>query len=336
MRKIDVFNHILPEPYNKLMLKVAPDHKDMGKRIRGIPMLVDLDERFRIMDRFDDYHQILCLASPPIEALAGPAVAVELARAANDGMAELIERYPDRFPAFAASLAMNDAEAALVELDRAVRELGARGVQVFSNASGKPLDSPEFRPLFEAMAKYDFPILLHPARGAGFPDYDTETKSKYEIWWTFGWPYETSVAMARLVFDGLFDRHPEIKIIAHHLGAMVPYFAGRVGPGWDQLGTRSSDEDYTELLRTLKKRPFDYFTMFYADTALFGAKAATECGLDFYGVDRVLFASDAPFDPERGPMYIRETIKVLDQLELTEEEREKIYWRNAVRLFRLQ
>lgn len=335
MHKIDAFNHIFPEPFYRMMMKVAPDHKDMGKRVRDIPMLVDLDERFRVMDRFDDYCQVISLASPPIEALGGPQVATELAKAANDGMAELVGRFPDRFPAFAASLPMNSPEAALAELHRAIKDLGAKGVQIFSNANGKPLDSPEFLALYDALAEYDLPLLLHPARGANFPDYLTETSSRYEIWWTFGWPYETSVAMARLVFAGLFDKHPKLKVLAHHMGAMAPYFAGRVGPGWDQLGTRTSDEDYSALLKTMKKRPIDYFRMFYADTALFGAEAATVCGLDFYGADRVLFASDAPFDPERGPMYIRETIRVLDRLQITEEERAAIYSGNAIKLFKL-
>jgi aminocarboxymuconate-semialdehyde decarboxylase len=162
-----------------------------------------------------------------------------------------------------------------------------------------------------------------------------EDKSKYEIWWTFGWPYETSVAMARIVFAGLFDSYPNLKILSHHLGAMIPFFEGRVGPGWDQLGTRTSDEDLTQVLRRLKKRPLDYFRMFYGDTAVFGSRAATECGLSFFGVDRVLFASDAPFDPERGPMYIRETLRVLDELDLTEADRRKIYFENAEKLLRL-
>jgi predicted TIM-barrel fold metal-dependent hydrolase len=185
------------------------------------------------------------------------------------------------------------------------------------------------------MAGYDLPIFLHPARGARFPDYSTEEKSKFEIWWTFGWPYETSVAMARIVFAGLFDRYPRLKILAHHLGAMIPYFEGRIGPGWDQLGSRTSDEDLTAVLGRLEKRPFDYFKMFYADTAVFGSRAATECGLSFFGPDRVLFASDAPFDPEKGPMYIRETLSVLDGLELTDEARCKIYYQNAERLLKL-
>jgi aminocarboxymuconate-semialdehyde decarboxylase len=185
------------------------------------------------------------------------------------------------------------------------------------------------------MAEYDLPIWVHPARGAQFPDYLSETKSEYEIWWTFGWPYETSAMMARLVFEGLFDEYPALKIVTHHMGGMVPYFEGRVGPGWDQLGSRTSDEDLGKVLQRLKKRPIDYFHMFNADTAVFGSRAATICGLDFFGVDKVLFASDAPFDPEKGPMYIRETIKIIDELDISEMDRDKIYRANAVELLKL-
>ena len=335
MRKIDVFTHIFPAPYQAGVARVAPNVKDIGKRMRGIPMLVDLDERFRVMDRFEGYQQVLSIATPPIELFAPPADAIDLAKAANDGMAELVGRYPDRFPAFVASLPLNDPDAAASELDRAIGELGARGFQLFSNVCGKPIVAPEFLPLFEAMARFDLPIWLHPYRGAEMPDYQTEDRSEYEIWWTFGWPYETSAAMARLVFAGYFDRFPDLKIITHHMGAMAPYFEGRIGPGWDQLGARTSDRDYAAVLRGLSKRPIDYFRMFYADTALFGAYDGTVCGLKFFGVDRVLFASDAPFDPEKGPMYIRETIGVIDRLPISPEERERIYWKNAVRLLKL-
>lgn len=317
-------------------MKVAGDHKDIGKRVRGVPMLADLDERFRVMDQFgEDYRQVLSLASPALEVLGGPNVAIELAEAANDGMAELVQKHPDRFPSFVASLPMNAPEAALDETQRAITKLGACGIQMFTNVLGKPLSSQEFRPLFGAMAEYDLPIWVHPARGAQFPDYLSETKSEYEIWWTFGWPYETSAMMARLVFAGLFDEYPALKIVTHHMGGMVPYFEGRVGPGWDQLGSRTSDEDLGKVLQRLKKRPIDYFHMFNADTAVFGSRAATICGLDFFGVDKVLFASDAPFDPEKGPMYIRETIKIIDELDISEVDRDKIYRANAVELLKL-
>ncbi len=205
----------------------------------------------------------------------------------------------------------------------------------FTNVNGAPLTAPQTMPLFDLMAKHDLPIWLHPARGADVPDYKTERKSHYEIWWTLGWPYETSVAMAHMVFGGLFDRHPDLKIITHHLGAMIPFFEGRVGPGWDQLGTRTSDEDYFALLKKLKRRPLDYFHLFYADTAVFGSMPATVCGLEFFGADRVLFASDAPFDPEKGSAYIRWTIDIIDRLDITPAERSAIYEGNARRLLKL-
>jgi aminocarboxymuconate-semialdehyde decarboxylase len=257
-----------------------------------------------------------------------------MARMVNDGFADLCRRYPDRFPSFIASLPMNNLEESLKEADRAINQLGARGVQVFTNVKGKPLDVPDVLPLFEELARREAVIWMHPARGAEMSDYLSEEKSKYEIWWTFGWPYETSAAMARLVFSGIFDRHPNLKIITHHMGGMVPYFEGRVGYGWDQLGKRTSDTDYTVLLKTLKKRPLDYFKMFYADTALFGGFPATQCGLAFFGLDRVLFASDVPFEPAPG-LYIRETIRCIEGLGLNADQKDQIYRGNAERLLKM-
>jgi predicted TIM-barrel fold metal-dependent hydrolase len=334
--KIDIFAHIFPKPYFDKMVKIAPDSAHMQKRTRNIPSIVDLDERFRIMDRFKDYVQIICLPNPPIEIFGPPKISTDMARLANDGMAELVRKYPDRFPGFVASLPMNEPKELLVEANRAIKELGGVGVQIFTNVLGRPLTRPETMPLFDLMAELDLPIWMHPARGADFPDYKSEPKSHYEIWWTLGWPYETSVAMSHLVFSGLFDRHPNIKIITHHLGGMIPYFEGRVGPGWDQLGTRTSDEDYTLLLKKLQKRPLDYFRLFYADTALFGAREATVCGLKFFGPERVLFGSDTPFDPEKGSAYIRWTMEVIDSLSIQAEERRAIYEGNAKRILKLK
>src|SRR5258706_6676041 len=227
MKKIDIFNHVMPRRF----FERIGDYKDIGKRMREVPMLVDLDERFRVMDRFPGYVQVLSAGMPPIEALAGSKESPELARICNDGLAELCAAHPERFPTFIASLALNNPDSCIDEIQRSVKDLGARRVQVFSNVDGKPLDLPEFAPLFETMARLDLPILLHPARGANFPDYQTEKKSQYEMWWAFGWPYETSVAMARIVFAGIFDKHPDIKIVAHHYGGMIPYFKGRRRPG---------------------------------------------------------------------------------------------------------
>ena len=333
-KKVDIYNHFAPEGYARTMMEVNPHYKDLGKRVRNIPMLFDLDARFRCMDKFgDDYRQILTIPMPPPEALAGPEQAAELMRAANDGLTELCDRHPDRFAGWAAKLALNNIDATLDEIDRCMCDLGALGVEIATNSVGRPLDEPQFEPIYQKMAEeYDSPIWLHPIRGADMPDYHSEARSRYESWWVFGWPYETSAAMARLVFAGYFDRYPSLKIITHHLGGMVPFFEGRVGPGWAQLGSRTSDEDYSGILPGLQKPHLDYFKMFYADTAVFGAVPATKCGLEFFGEDHVVFASDSPFDPEGGEMYIRETIKILDELEISEQTREKIYYKNAERI----
>ena len=337
MQYIDAFCHFFPKKLWDKMLAAEGAARDIGKRMRGVPCLYDLDERFRCMDLFKDknYTQVIALGMPPLEALGGPQEALEYAKLANDGLAELVDKYPDRFAGYVAALPMHAPDLAVKEAERAFKDLHANGVQIHSNVNGAPLDEERFFPIFEAIAKHDRPVLLHPSRGADMTDYKTESKSRYEIWWTFGWPYETSAAMARLVFSGLLDKLPNLKVLAHHMGAMVPYFEGRVGPGWDQLGKRTSDEDLTLVLKRLKKRPFDYFKDFYADTAVFGSRGATLCGLDFYGSDRVLFASDSPFDPERGPGYIRDTIKVLESIEMPNDKREAISFRNAQKLFKL-
>ena len=332
--KIDVFNHIFPKPFfDRLQKEIV--NRGAIKRWLHIPFLYDLDVRFRLLEEFGDgYRQVLSLSAPPIESInPDRQITIDLARLANDSQAELVRRYPERFPGFVASLPLNHPDQSVMELERAVRELGALGVQIFSNVNGLPLDDERFFPLFETAARLGCPVLLHPARGESVADYPGEQKSKYEIWWTFGWPYETSVAMQRLVFSRLLDRLPAIRIVAHHLGAMIPYFEGRIGYGLDQFGARTADEDYEGLRRSLPRRPYDYFKMFWADTAVFGSRAATECGLSFFGPEQVMFASDAPFDPEGGTLYIRETIKILDNLPLSDEDRRKIYQGNAERLF---
>ncbi len=276
------------------------------------------------------------MPAPPIETLGTPDETPGIARFANEGMAELCEKHPDRFPHFIAGLPMNAPDAIIEEAAYAVDKLGAVGVQIYTNVNGGPLDTEELKPFFAEMARREIGIWMHPTRGAEMPDYRTEDKSQYEIWWTFGWPYETSVAMSRLVFTGLFDRHPDIKILTHHMGAMIPYFEGRVGYGWDALGSRTSDKDYVSLRKEMNakgKRPIDYFRNFYADTALFGATAGTRCGLDFFGADQVIFASDVPFEPAPG-LYIRETIRVIESLGLSDADKDKIYRGNALKFMR--
>jgi len=338
MKKIDIFPHIFPKAFFDRMLEVAKD-KEAIKRWLNIPVLYDLDARLRMMDEFGpDYQQVLTLSLPALEYLAPPDESPELARLANDGMAEICARYPERFPGFVASLPMNNVRACLDEMTRTIETMGARGIQIFTNVNGRPLDEPEFTPIFERMHAYDLPIWMHPTRGPSMTDYASEKKSRFEIWWLFGWPYETSVAMARMVFSGFFDRWPNLKIITHHMGAMVPYLEARVGLGMDQLGTRTPDEDYTIILKAMKakgKRPVDYFRLFYADTSVNGSASAIRCGLDFFGSERSMFGTDCPFDPEGGPLFIRDSIRAIDSLGLPEADRVKLYNANAERLLRL-
>ncbi len=322
--KIDAYSHILPQPYFELLKEIVPN-KGAVKRWLTIPALWDLEARLRMMDGFPGYQQILILSSPPIENITTPNQAPEVARRANDLMAELQERHPDRFPAWVASLPMNSFDAVIREIERVFKHPGCCGVQIYTNIAGKPIDNPTYRPLFAEMEERDRPIWLHPARTAQVSDYVGEERSEYEIWWTLGWPYETSVAMSRLVFSRIMEKHPRLKVITHHMGGMIPYFEGRIGYGNDQLGARTPGTELGDLVAAMPERPIEYFRRFYADTALFGAEAGTKCGLDFFGLDRVLFASDSPFDPEGGPMYIEKTIDVIDRLGLSSEELERIY-----------
>jgi uncharacterized protein len=327
--KIDAFCHVLPKPYFDRLQRISSERAaNLLKRTAPIRSLWDVDERLRVIQPFDDYAQIISLAAPPVESLAEPAEAADLARLGNDEMAELVRSRPDNFVGFVAGVPMNDVDATLAEIDRAVHELGALGIQIYTHVNGEALDHPRFEPVFARMAELDRAIWVHPARNSSWPDYPTEQKSKFEIWWLFGWPYDTSVFMARLVFAGILTRHPELRVLTHHAGGMVPFFSGRVGPGMDSFGARTP-EDGRELVESgLEGRPIDAFRRFYADTAVFGAPHALRCAYDFFGVEHMLFASDMPFDPVQGT-FIRDTIADVEALEIPDADRERIYEGNA-------
>jgi aminocarboxymuconate-semialdehyde decarboxylase len=326
---VDIYCHIFPDKFFQEMDRIAPRLGNIAARLRGVKKLFDLDERFREMDQFGDYRQIISLPNPPIEDLAAGEVGLNLARIGNDAMAELAARHPDRFPTFVAALSMTDVDGSVAEARRAVNELGAGGVQIFTSIAGRPLDEKAFEPIFATMAELDLPIWLHPARTASMPDYPEEQKSRFEMWWCFGWPYDTSVAMVRMVFCGLLDRHPRLKIVTHHLGGMIPYYDGRVGPGLAVLGARTSDENYSKILPSLKRPHLDYLRDFYGDTALFGGGIhAVRCGLEFFGADHVVFATDTPLGP------IAPTIDVIRRLDIADGDRRKIFAGNAERLLK--
>ncbi len=330
--RIDAYTHFMPSRMFKLL--VDSGYPDIGKRMREVPCIHDLDIRKKVVDTFKDYAQILSYPMPPLESFAkGDGVkANEYAKLINDEFSEICGKDKDHFPGWVAQIALNAPDAGVGEAKRAIAA-GALGVQIYTNIAGKPLDDPAFEPFFAAMEKLDKPIWLHPARNASFVDYPGEKKSRYEIWWTFGWSYETAAAMARLVFSRIMDKYPKLKIITHHFGGIVPMLEGRIGPGWDQLGARTSDEDLGAVLKSLKKRPLDYFKhSFYADTATFTREPAMHAGFDFYDLDKIVFASDCPFDPEKGTMYTRETLRIIEEKDMPKADKEMVWHGNLERM----
>ncbi len=329
--KIDVFPHIIPPKYKEALYKKMPPNAPQREIIDSFPSLYDLDIRFRILDKYEGLVQVLTIASPPLEDVVTPGDAVELAKIVNDEMAELVAKYPDKFIAAVACLPMNDIDATLKEVDRAITELGFRGIQIHSDINGKPLDSPEFMPLYEKMSHYDLPILLHPEIRTGkAADYPNETESKYLINLIFGWPYRTTLAMTRLALGGVLEKYPNLKVVTHHCGAMVPYFAERIPVSFMSREMRGFRYE-----PRLTKPPIDYYRMFYADTAVYGNTPALMCGYAFFGADHMLFGTDMPYDTEFGDMFIRQTIAAIEQMDIPDSDKKKIFEDNARKLLRL-
>ena len=330
--KIDAFNHFFPRVFVDEARRRAHGPVPFERAIQRLPALTDLDVRFRIMDEAEDYMQVLSLGNPPVEAVVHPADVRELARIANDQLAELVTRHPDRFAAAVACVPMSDMDDAVREIERATKELGLRGILLYTDVGGRPLDDPEFGLLFATMAELDLPILLHPVRGPDLPDYPSETSSEREIWRVFGWLYDTVAAMTRLIFSGVFDRHPDIKILTHHLGGFVPYASERIREAYSKVMNQAEARGEPMPIRD---HPYDYYPRFYADTITIGSLPALQCGLDFFGPDRVLFATDMPFDTEGGSKYLRVALSAMEALDRPAADKEKIYEANARRFFRL-
>jgi aminocarboxymuconate-semialdehyde decarboxylase len=329
--KLDIFCHVLPPRYFEALQARAGSGFHLEGPAKAYPALSDWDTRFRVMDECGEYRQVISLSSPAVDVIGEPKEAAELARIANDEMAELVAKYPDRFAAAVACVPLEDLEAALEEADRAIGQLGFKGIQIYTPVAGRSPDSPELLPLYEKMVEHDLPIWLHPHREVSTPDFAGEEMSKFAIFATFGWVYETSVAMARMAYSGLFERLPELKVITHHAGAMIPFLANRIEMGWNTQFWPEAQQPTWEH----KRHPIEYFRMFYNDTALHGNAPGLICAHEFFGNDRILFGTDTPFDFELGELSIRDTIRSVEEMTLSDSEREAIFEGNARRLLRL-
>lgn len=315
---IDIFSHIVTKKFKEALLKKT---KSNASALTGLfeksRILSDIDLRFRVMDRYPEVLEVLVPATAPLETLVSPADAPELARLNNDEMAGLVDKYPDKFLAAVALLPQNNIDAAQKELERAVTKLGIRGVLLHTNVNGESLDLPKFRPLYAQMAEYDLPIFIHPSYlQITCPPLSKDMPAAYQnhfneiVTQAIQWPADTSIAMTRLVMSGIFREYPNIKLITHHCGGLVPFCQDRI------------------ILRD------DDIHKFYGDTALFDTVGPLMCGYSFFGADHLVFGTDTPLGRAHG-YGIRQTIRAIEQLEIPAIDKEKIFELNAARLLRL-
>lgn len=330
--KIDIFTHVMPERYKQRLYKYA-DKFSTEKAVQDKrPVLTDYEARLGKLEPYEDLVQVVSTTMPPLEEIVSPQEAAELARICNDEMAGLVAKYPNKYIAAIANLPLNNIDATLKEAERAITELNFKGIQIYTRVNGKPLSTKEIHPLYALMVKHDLPIWIHPMRGSEQADYSEENVSYNQLFSIFGWPYETTAAMVRLVFAGIFEKFPTIKFITHHFGGMAPFFSDRAFAHWNNGLQRLG----TDLFPGLTKHPVEYMKMFYADTALNGnSNYSMQCGLEFFGEEHVLFGSDMPYDVENGSLSIKEAIDAIENMGLSESTKQKIFEGNARLLLHL-
>jgi predicted TIM-barrel fold metal-dependent hydrolase len=319
---IDCQSHLFCEELVALMEKRSSDPvvfvRDgmrmlkMGDWLRKIPShYLDVDVKLAAMDAAGVERTALSINDPGPEWFGadGPTVA----RVANDFVARIVARHPQRFFGLCV-LPLQDMRAALIELDRCVRELGMKGILLYTNLAGRFPDEPEFRPLFARAAELDLPLLLHPAKPVTI-----EQVKAYEMTSSLGNMFDDTIALTRIIMSGILDEFPELKLVCPHLGGALPFIIGRL-------------DHQTQVLKrgpkNLRHAPSEYLRRVWLDIVS-PQPLAMKFAYEFLGADRLLFASDHPWvEPE----LIRDTF---DSLHLPPDDREKIFTLNARKLFRL-
>ena len=306
---IDMAAHILTPNFAKRYATLVPS---IGDRIEmKTPAVADLEIRMRLMSRYPRVLQVLTMANLPLERYVEKAAdAVELAKIGNDELADIVLKYPDKFMGAAAIIPMNDIDEACKEAERAIKDCGLQGIQLYTRINGVPVSDDKFRALFKMMDDYDLPIWIHPTLNNQLdPDNDM-----------FSWEFELTSCMHKLVMAGIFKEFPNIKIIIHHAGAMVPFFTGRV--------------HYTLNLYPLPYKGLsEDFHKFYVDTAIYGNTTGLMDSYSFFGPKRMLYGTDAPLGPKWG--MIEGTIESIDRMGIPDEEKRMIYKQNALDMFNM-
>jgi aminocarboxymuconate-semialdehyde decarboxylase len=324
---IDIHAHFVPEEYLRL---VEAEGEPYGVRLRPGPhgpMIIvgqaaigpitahyhDLDLRLKAMDAEGVAIHALSLM-PPMVYWADGALGHRLAQLVNDALAKATRAHPDRFMGLA-TLPLQDPEAAVTEAERAVTELGCRGIYLGTNVRGKELTDPSFLPIFERINALGVPIFLHPLNVIG-----SQRLTSYYLHNLLGNPFDTAVAAANLIFSGLLDRFPKLNICLPHAGGAFPYLIGRLNRGWK----------VREECRALKKPPSSYLRRFTYDT-ISHAPEPLRYLINLVGADRVMLGSDYCFD-----MGYERPVKVVTALKLSRGDQERILGGNAARLLRLR
>lgn len=317
MSKIDFSTHIFPSPYVKELAKTPSDMLSMGRQF------YDVGFRLKLMDKYGIDKQVLSLSS---QGLASPeGNFIRMIRAGNDGISDIVKKYPERFIGMGTFNHLESPEV-IDELDRCIDELHFGGVMVHTNQFGKPLDVPEFDEFFSRVEHHNIPLLIHPRSWNYFP-----WIAEHKIDMILGWPFETGVAILRCIMEGFFDRHSKLKIVTHHAGGILPFFANRI-EGIYQQGIEYKAMDLHSLS---KNDPTSYLKHIFYDTAVYGSVAALSCAISVEGYERMMFGTDYPFGPESGEKFVRQTVKSIDALGLSESQKHAIFVGNAEALMNI-
>ncbi len=331
-RRIDAHTHFSSLKVLEALEKEEGKPFVLGRMYRSKPALTDAGARLAILDRNEvDIHVLVPV--PWLEAfprvVRDRAHAPQFARMMNDEIAAVVAAHPKRFRGVAL-LASVDPDAMVAELHRAVKELGFVGTYVPVGPTAKRMDHPDFEALYRAIAELDAMLWLHPSRPP-LPDYVDEKASLYQEWQQIGWPHDTTSAMYRIVFSGVFERHPGIRIITHHHGGFLPYYAPRLIGSW-----RASEEDGVAVSDKVGRPYIDPFKKFYCDTACNAfAPKVLDLALDFFGPERVLFASDTPFGAGDGQSFTREVLRSIAAMQIAPDLRSALLSGNARRILKL-